>query len=691
MGSLLLEIGTEEIPAGYIVPALEALADLLKRKMAAARIAHGAIQTYGTPRRLAALVDDVAERQAAVSEQVLGPPERVAFDADRQLTVAALKFAEKLGLPPAKLSVTETDKGRYLCALVRDKGVATRLVLKTILPQVILALPFPKSMRWADLSITFARPIQSVAALYDKSVVTFELGGRIKSGRRTRGHMFMQPQAITLREPSQYLESLRRADVIADMAERRQAVAAEIDRAARALGGHILEDAELLDVVTNLVESPYAVGGRFDETFLELPREILITSMRTHQKYFAVLDDQERLLPCFVAVNNTRVKDEALVANGHARVLRARLSDAQFFFRADIAQKMDAWYERLKGVLFQAQLGTMYAKAERVARLGAWLTEACGYGDAKQVVRAAQLCKADLISQVVYEFPNLQGVMGRIYAAGAGEEAEVCAAIEEHYRPTFSGGPLPETRTGALLAIADKLDTLCGCFSVGLVPTGASDPYALRRQGIGIVQIMLAQHLEFSLRAAIEFGLGQFEGSTDRKPARIVRAVYEFIQQRVAGLLADQGYAKDTIAAVIAVSIDRIPLVWQRVAALQELRRSADFEPLAVAFKRIVNILRKSDRNPDDRPDQVLFEDEAENGLWAAYESVRATVEEELQREDFAAALRAIAGLRAPVDLFFERVLVMADQPEVRRNRLALLQGLAGLFEQIADFSKIAT
>jgi glycyl-tRNA synthetase beta chain len=687
MSSLLLEIGTEEIPAGYIVPALEALSAILKQKLTAARITHGEVMTYGTPRRLTAMVRDVARRQASVTEQVLGPPERIAFDAQKRPTVAALKFAEKVGVTPEKLRTTETDKGRYLCASLTHKGVASQTALKTILPEVILAIPFPKSMRWGDLSISFARPIQSVLAVYDKAVVSFVLGGRIKSGRRTMGHMFMQRKPITIREPDDYLESLRAAHVVADIAERRKLVEQEIARAAKDMGGRILEDAGLLDIVTNLVEIPHAVGGRFDETFLELPREILITSMRTHQKYFAVVDDQDRLAPCFVAVNNTRAKDAALVASGHARVLRARLSDAQFFFRADIKHRMDDWHEQLKGVLFQAQLGSVHAKVERVGQLGAWLARA-GWSDKEgQVTRAAQLCKADLVSQVVYEFPDLQGTMGRIYAARAGEDPEVCAAIEEHYRPTYSGGPLPQSLTGALLAIADKLDTICGCFSVGLVPTGASDPYALRRQGIGIVQIMLAHHLDFSLQEAIDYGLRLF-GHDDPQTAQ---SVYAFIRLRVANLLAEQGYAKDTIAAVVDVSIDPMPRVWKRVSALQALRGSADFEPLAVAFKRIVNILRKAEVDPAVRPERTLFEDDSESALLAAYETVRAGVEEKLGREAYEPALREIATLRAPVDLFFERVLVMADKPEVRRNRLALLRALAGLFEQIADFSKIAT
>lgn len=685
MDSLLLEIGTEEIPAGYIQPALEALAEQLQQKMAARRIVHGAITTYGTPRRLVATVEAVASRQTAITEQVLGPPQRVAFDDHGQPTMAAIKFAEKVGLMPNMLKIVATEKGQYIAAVVTDKGTSSKNVLQQILPEVILSIPFPKSMRWADTTIAFARPIHNILALLGDKLISFTIDTKIKSNRYTNGHMFMHPKRVKVPEAGQYLAMLRQGQVIAAIAERKAMVEEQTQAVAESLGGRILPDPDLVDTVTNLVEIPVAVGGRFDEVFLELPREILITAMREHQKYFAVIDENGHLLPCFVAVNNTRCKDAKLASKGHERVLRARLADARFFYNADCRQSVDQWREQLKGVLFQAKLGSMYDKCQRVEQLGAFIAENVAPELSKQVVRAAQICKADLVSQVVNEFPKLQGVMGRHYAARAGETPDVAAAVEEHYRPTYSGGPLPDTLTGALLAVADKLDTISGCFSAGLQPTGASDPYALRRQCIGVAHIMLKYHLSFSMKSAIAQSLKAYGQNLDQTAG----AVYQFLGNRISHMLAEQGFDKDIIAAVTSVSVDHIPYVWQRTEALQQLKGDPDFEPLAVAFKRVVNILRKAEDAYSNSPDAALFEDPCEKSLFEAVISVRKQVDQLLANEELLPALQAIASLRPPVDEFFDGVMVMCDKADVRRNRLSLLNSIAALFDRIADFSKI--
>lgn len=688
MSRLLLEIGTEEIPAGYIMPALNALADNLDRQLTRMRISHGKTRTYGTPRRLVVCTEDVAGRQASVTEKIMGPPERIAYDDQGQPTVPAQKFAEKVKVPLNRLKVTDTDKGRYLCATITDRGKATKTVLKQILPEIILETPFPKTMRWSDLSIAFARPIQSVLALMDDAVIPFTIGEKIKSGRFTWGHMFMQHDKIKIDHADSYFDTMRDAQVVVEIADRREMVKKEIDAAAKALGGKILPDEDLLDTVTNLVEIPVAAGGRFDEAFLELPREILITSMREHQKYFAVEGDDNALMPCFVAVNNTRPKDLALVAKGHERVLRARLSDAQFFYRADLKASMDDWREQLKGVLFQAKLGSMHDKVQRVAHMVTTLADAAAPELKSQVTRAARLCKTDLVSQVVGEFAKLQGIMGRVYASAAGESDVVATAIEEHYRPLYSGGALPESLAGALLALADKLDTICACFSVGLVPTGASDPYALRRQAIGVVQIMSSHQLVFSLKEAIRSGLQHFDQNDG---AAVSDAVYDFIRNRISRMLTDDGFDKDVVAAVVDVSVDHIPNTWKRAAALQDLKRAADFEPLAAAFKRVVNILRKAETAPQAIPNPGLFQDKAEKNLFDAYSKVQGQVSADLEKGDFKAVLQTIATLRESVDLFFDDVMVMADDTRLRENRLALLAAIAAVFRDIADFSQIST
>jgi glycyl-tRNA synthetase beta chain len=703
MQTLLLEIGTEEIPAGYIEPALSALAAALNEKLAEVRIEHGAVETFGTPRRLAVRIEKVAAKQLPLKTELIGPPAKIGFDESGQPTMAARKFAEKAGVRVDGLALKDTPKGAYLCAVKQERGQATHILLKEILPKVLLTIPFPKTMRWADLDIAFARPIHSCLALMGSKVIPFKLGN-VSAGRYTFGHYFMQPGKIKLNSPAGYLKRLKEARVLVDLNERRQAVEREISKAAQKAGGRILKDEELVDIVKNLVEYPVAVAGKFDQDFLQLPDEVLITAMREHQKYFAVVDASQKLLPYFIAVNNTVARNMKLVAKGHERVLRARLADAQFFYQGDLEISNDERVEKLKGVLFQSQLGTMYAKIQRVAKIGKFIAKAVDMGLAEggpeielkaQIARAAKLCKADLVSQVVGEFPKLQGIMGRIYATIAGELPTVSAAIEEHYRPTYSGGPLPETLAGSILSIADKMDSICGCFSVELIPTGASDPYALRRQGIGIIQIMNANGFSFSLRKLIKKSLEQFELKDARQLEALTEKVYTFLQNRIIQLLADQGYSKDAIAAVVAVSIDHVPNLWSRLKALEAFKSKPDFEPLAVAFKRVVNILRKSGmlemKENLSEVKEDLFEHASEAGLLSAYQKVEKKVSDAMDRGFFEKALLDIATLRGPVDVFFDGVMVLADDQDVRRNRMALLGRIAALFGKFADFSKLST
>jgi len=699
MDNLLLEVGAEEIPAGYIKPALKAMSSSLLQKLAEARIEHGNARIYGTPRRLTVYVENVARKQKSIKSEMTGPPAKVGFDENGQPTMAAQKFAEKVGVLVSKLTVKETSRGAYLAAEKMERGLATPTLLKEILPEVILSIPFPKKMRWADLDIEFARPIHSILALLGRSIISFTLGN-IKSGRYTYGHSFMAPGKIKLDAADDYLEKLRSSWVLADIEERRKMLERGIAEVAEKLGGNILPDDELVDIVNNLVEYPVPVAGKFDDTFLEVPNEVLINAMREHQKYFAVVDTDNKLMPSFIAVNNTAARDLALAAKGHERVLRARLADAQFFYQGDLGVTNDERVEKLKGVLFQAKLGSMYEKIERVAKIAEYMTSSVDYKSASdlggtdlktQVSRAARLSKADLVSQVVGEFPKLQGVMGRIYATVAGELPMVAAAVEEHYRPVYSGAPLPETPAGAILSIADKIDSICGCFSAGLIPTGASDPYALRRQGIGIIQIMKNKGFSFSLRELILNSMAQFGGKSDPERIDSVENVYRFLQNRIAHLLAEDGYSKDTIAAVLNVSCDNIPQTWSRVGALEKLKAKPDFEPLAAAFKRVVNIIKKTDDLQVADVDPKLFQHESEPALLAAYEAVKKKVEDHLKNDLFDQALVEIASLRDAVDAFFEGVMVMTDDPAVRRNRLALLGLIAALFGGFADFSKLST
>ena len=608
--------------------------------------------------------------------------------------MAAVKFAEKAGVAIDKVRVKETEKGSYLCADKVESTLPTREILSKIMPEVIAAIPFPKSMKWGELNVTFARPVRWILALLGTEVVPFAYGD-VQSGNRSFGHRFMHPGSIPIPSPDAYVDALRRASVLVDLGERRQIIEQEISRTAESLNGRILPDAELVDTVKNLIEFPAVVAGKFDDVFLEVPDEVLITAMREHQKYFAVVDAGQKLLPCFIVVNNTLARDMGLVATGHERVIRARLSDARFFFKHDAATPMETWVEKLKKVLFQAQLGSVYDKALRVQQIACFIADALAPGGdlRSNVSRAARLCKADLVSQVVVEFPRLQGVMGRIYARLAGEPEAVAAAIEEHYRPTYSGGPLPTSATGAVLAVADKLDSICGCFSIGLAPTGASDPYALRRQGIGVLQIMNAYGFPCSLTEMIRQNVAAYADVSTQPAQDTCDAVYGFLKGRMAHILEEDGYSKDVIASVTDISIDHIPHVWKRVAALEKLKAEPDFEPLAAAFKRVVNIIKKSEDATAGAQAvrERLFEHPSESGLYAAFQDVNARVAKQLDDGQFDQALLDIASLKDRVDAFFDGVMVMTENADLRNNRLALLKQIAEMFGRFADFSKITT
>jgi glycyl-tRNA synthetase beta chain len=650
METLLLEIGTEEIPAGYIEPALASMSQTLLKKMTDLRIDHGSARVFGTPRRLAVEVKKVALKQTPLSSEVLGPPEKIGFDQKGRPTMAATKFAEKVGVSINALSVKETDKGRYVCARVTEKGQATKTLLKTILPEVILATPFPKTMIWAELNIYFARPIHSIVALFGDTALGFSLED-IKSGRYSYGHYFMHPRKIKISSPKDYIKTLRSAKVLVDLQTRKKSVEKEIHKAAKSVGGEILPDDELVDIVKNLVEYPFATAGSFDKEFLKVPGEVLITAMREHQKYFAVVDKKGNLMPCFVAV------------------------------------------EKLKGVLFQAKLGSMHEKVKRLQKMAGFLADNVEKGSdlKKHAARAAWLSKADLVSQVVGEFPKLQGIMGRVYATVEKEPKSVASAIEEHYRPIYSGGALPKTMGGAILGIADKIDNICGFFSVGLTPTGASDPYALRRQGIGIIQIMIDKGLSFSLRGMIEKSIKLYGIKGAKKIRGIADPVNAFLNNRLTHLLAEEGFSKDVIAAVTSVSADNIPDLWNRARALQDLKTAPDFEPLAVAFKRVVNIIKKAKTFKAKPVKESLFEHDSEKALYAKYKTVKKKVSANLDKGNLEKALHEIASLKDAVDSFFDGVLVMSKEKKIRNNRLSLLSHIADLFETIADFSKIST
>ncbi len=680
-----LEIGTEEIPAAFLPKAMADLENLVKRELESARIAHGQVRTLATPRRLALHVNDMAGRQPDADVTATGPARKVAFDAEGKPTRAAEGFARGQGVDVNELTVVETEKGEYVAVTKRLVGRPTAEILAEILPRVVGAIPFRKSMRWGDLDVRFARPIHWIVALFDGVVVPFTFGS-INSGSMSRGHRFMANAAFPVRDFSHYLDECERHFVIPDPEKRKEIIKREVEQAARAKGGRVLEDEELLEQVTFLVEYPSVVCGSFPTDFLQVPREVLITSMREHQRYFSVVDGEGKLLPHFITVNNTLAEDPAVVVKGNERVLRARLSDARFFFDEDRKTSLEDRVEDLKRVVYQARLGTSYEKMERFRELAGRLAERLCPDLKEKVLRAAYLCKADLVTGMVGEFPELQGVMGREYALFAGEDAEVAKAVHEHYLPSQAGGELPSSPVGAMVSIADKLDTICGCFGVGLIPTGTADPYALRRSALGIIAIILESGYDVSLSDLIDSSLELLRDKLSRDQAEVRSDVLEFFRGRYVNLMAGR-FPSDAVEAAVAVTFDYLNDASARIAALAELKGRADYEPLAVAFKRVCNIVKEGNDFPVE---EALFEEDAERELFSAYEGVGTIARRLIAEKDYLAALVEIASLRGPVDAFFDRVMVMAEDERVRNNRLALLSGISRLFGAIADFARLS-
>ncbi len=696
MGSeFLLEIGTEEIPARFIPPVLEEMADAFRKKLQIERLSVGEIVTWGTPRRLTLMAKDVADWQEEVTQEIMGPPKAVAFDAAGKAMAAAAGFARAQGVTVSDLIEVETPKGVYLAVHKRLTGRPAADCLQDLLPEFILGLSFPKSMRWGSQKTTFARPIHWVLARLKGEVIPFACSD-VVSGGVTYGHRFMAPEPQEVRDAATYVAALRRAYVIVDPRERQMLLEQELQKAAAQVGGEVIPNPGLLQENTFLVEYPSVVCGHFDEKFLALPDEVLITAMREHQRYFSLRGKDGRLLPHFLAVNNTLARNPDLVRQGHERVLRARLSDAMFFFQEDSKVPLDKRVEELKGVVFHSLLGTSYEKMERFRTLASYLHEnlepeeqrafAAVKGD--YVHRAATLCKADLVTEMVGEFPSLQGVMGRVYAGLLGEPSEVALAIDTHYRPRHAGDELPPDLTGTLVGLADRLDTICGSFGVGLIPTGAADPYGLRRHALAVIHILLAKRLHLDLPAAIAMSLDLLKKKITRPREETAQEVLEFFRTRLQHLLLSEGYDAETVAAVLATGGRDVVETADKAKALEEVRKSPDFPALAMAFKRVINI---SQGTEPGEINPLLFEHPEEKLLADAAQVMESEVAEALKQRDYPAVGRALAKLKGPVDSFFDRVLVMAEDQRLRANRLALLKRISQTFLQMADFSRIST
>ena len=681
---LFLEIGTEEIPAGFLPKAMADMSGLITKELEQARIPFSGISTMATPRRLALVVTGVAAEQPDAELTAMGPAKSIAFGPDGGPTKAAEGFARGQGVAVTSLRLVTTEKGEYVAAVKKETGRPTAELLPAILPRLIGNIPFKKSMRWGDYDVRFARPIHWIVALFDGTVVPFSFGP-IQSGASSRGHRFMADTAFSVRDFAHYEEECERHFVIPNPGRRRELIRREVEQAAVAAGGRVLVDEGLLDEVTYLVEYPSVVRGTFATAFLEVPKEVLITSMRSHQRYFSIIDSDGKLMPGFITVNNTLTENPDVVVKGNERVLRARLSDARFFFEEDKKVPLTRRVEALKSVVYQQKLGTSHEKMERFRAIAEELAEELAPTVKEQVSQAAWLCKADLVTGMVGEFPEVQGIMGREYALLQGESPEVATAIAEHYLPNQAGGVLPTSDIGAIVSLADKLDSICGCFGVGLVPTGAADPYALRRAALGIIAIILNRGYRLSLSDVIDLSLKLLAPKLTRPRAEVRADVREFFRGRFVNLQTGD-FAGDAVEAAVAVGCDDLVDAKARIAALAEFKTHPDFEALAVGFKRAANIVKEG---VDAAVDPALFTDPAEGRLCDAFAGVKASVEEKVANHAYLDALTEIATLRGPIDTFFEKVMVMADDPRVRTNRLAILTGIARLVGGIADFGRL--
>jgi len=688
MRDLLYEIGTEEIPASFLQPALKQLQENFSRKAAEMKIQHGSIAVYGTPRRLALVVRDVAEKQEDIREELTGPSVQAGVDAEGNYTKAAIGFARARGADVSQLRRVDTEKGPYLMLVREVAGKQTITLLPTVLKDLLLELTFPKSMKWGANHHAFARPIQWLVALFGQEIVSLEHEG-ILAANNSRGHRFLANREFPVMDSSVYEELTRENQVIVDIAARRAMVVEEIQKAVDESGLHqdarVAVDEDLVDLVTNLVEKPFGICGSFDEKFLQLPDEVLITSMREHQKYFPVVSSRGSLLPGFVAVNNTKVKDEDITRRGHQRVLRARLEDALFFYNSDRSTSLVEKRTRLDGIIFQARLGTMLEKSERLVKLSHILAEKIAPEKVEVAGRAALLCKADLISDMVGEFPSLQGIMGAAYAKNDNEPEEVALAIREHYMPQRAGAELPATEVGAIVALADRFDTLAGCFGIGQKVTGTADPFGLRRLSLAVLNILADGGWDLSIKEIIHKALALYGSKVDGGSAT-VDTVMNFIQGRFVNDCVAKGMELGVVEAVTSVEFDNVKDALDRIAALQAIRNDQAFELLASSFKRIRNIIKD---NTDTEVDAALLTEEAERALYAIYGGVQEEMSELMKNKRYIESLQAMLKLKQPVDNFFDDVMVMAENQDVRRNRLNLLTAIGELILRIGDISRI--
>lgn len=684
----LVEVGTEELPPKALPDLMRAFGANLGAAIGRAHLGHGEVQTFASPRRLAVLVRALEEAQPDRETEQRGPPVAVAFDKSGQPTAAATAFAARCGVDVEALERTSTGKGEWLSCRIRHHGRTAAELMPELVQQALDSLPIPRRMRWGDSAHEFARPVHWLLMLHDGSVVPGSVLG-VEAGAVTRGHRFLAPDTIRVGRADEYASLLERGFVVADFTDRRRRIEQGVREAAAEAGGAALGDDALYDEVTALTEWPVALTGRFDPAFLELPREVIVATLTGHQRYFPIEGPDGRLLDRFVTVANLESRDPDKVRDGNERVIRPRLADAAFFWNQDRKQPLAGRREALKSVVYQQGLGSLLDRSGRIAELAGRLAGPLG-ASAATAGRAALLSKCDLVTGLVGEFPELQGTMGRYYAADSGERDDVATAIGEQYLPRFAGDGLPASPAGQALALADKLDSLAGAFVLGKKPSGNRDPFGLRRAALGIVRIAVEKRLDFELPAILEAAVAA-QPVAVRDGAALVQEMYDFVVERMRTWYADrQGMASEVFESVLARRPATLLDFDERLEAVTRFVRLEPAQALAAANKRIANILRQAGDDIAPAVDMDLVTETGEKALWTALKAADEDIRPMLERRDYAATLERLAGLRDPVDHFFDAVMVMTDDDELRRNRLALLSALRGLFLEVADVSRLS-
>ena len=683
---LLIEIGTEELPPKALNKLSDAFAAGIESGLKEAGVNYRKVNIYAAPRRLAVLVDAVDESQQDRDIEKLGPAVKAAYDKEGNPTKAAQGFARGCGVEVAELATTQTDKGERLVYRIEEKGKATTELVADIVSQSLAKLPVPKRMRWGDSDVEFVRPVHWVVLLFGHDVIEAEILG-IQSGRESRGHRFHHPEVINLQSPADYISRLQSPGfVMVDRDERMKCVRQQAEAAAKKLGGLALIDEGLLQEVSALVEWPVAVSGDFDKEFLAVPAESLISSMQDHQKYFPVTDAKGSLLPHFITISNIESKSPQKVKEGNERVIRPRLGDAKFFWEQDNKKKLEDHIASLDKVVFQNKLGSVGDKSRRVASIAeaiaAELNENTEYAK-----RAGLLSKCDLMTEMVCEFTDLQGIMGRYYAINDGEPAEVANALDEQYMPRFAGDKLPAGKTGQIVSLADKLDTLLGIFAIGQKPTGEKDPFALRRAALGALRILIECKLDLDLKILLGYAAKAYADQLDANSA--IDEVTGFMLERLKVYYTSQKISIDVYEAVIALKPTRPMDFDKRMHAVNEFRKLDEAESLAAANKRIGNILKKIEGKLPSLIEVNLLQESAEKVLNEQLQKISEDVSPQLDAGDYSSALKKLASLRDPVDAFFDQVMVMADDEALKNNRIAMLSQLHSLFMKAADLSRL--